>query len=99
MKVLKVLDAEILLADIEVNLGKQVRHAKTLCVRYDGQIIPLNTPDMRPILMKEENAIADIGENKNMIKWIKNKIKELKYKRRVNKKLKKLKEQDPFIYD
>ena len=58
MKVLKILeDAEIVLADIEVHLGKKIQHAPTLCVRYKGKIIPLNTPDMRPILMKEENAI------------------------------------------
>ena len=59
MKVLKVLDdAEIIIADIEVNLGKIKQNAPTLCVRYKGKIIPLNTPDMRPILMKEENAIG-----------------------------------------
>ena len=59
MKVLKVLDdAEIIIADIEVNLGKIKQNAPTLCVRYKGKIIPLNTPDMRPILMKEENAIS-----------------------------------------
>ena len=59
MKVLKVFDdAEIIIADIEVNLGKTKHNAPTLCVRYKGKIIPLNTPDMRPILMKEENAIG-----------------------------------------
>ena len=58
MKVLKILeDAEVVLVDIEVHLGKKLQHAPTLCVRYKGKIIPLNTPDMRPILMKEENAI------------------------------------------
>ena len=58
MKVLKILeDAEVVLANIEVHLGKKIQHALTLCVRYKGKIIPLNTPDMRPILMKEENAI------------------------------------------
>jgi len=62
MKVLKVLDAELILADIEVNLGKEVRHAVTLCARYNGKIIPLNTPDMRPILMSEENALIDLDE-------------------------------------
>jgi hypothetical protein len=62
MKVLKVLDAELILADIEVNLGKEVRHAVTLCARYNGKIIPLNTPDMRPILMAEENALIDLDE-------------------------------------
>jgi len=39
-------------------LGKEVRNAPTLCVRYKGKIIPLNTAhDGRPILMREENAI------------------------------------------
>ena len=59
MKILKILDkAELILVDLEVNLGKEVRHAPTLCVRYKGKIIPLNTAhDGRPILMNEENAI------------------------------------------
>ena len=59
MKILKILDkAELILVDLEVNLGKEVRKAPTLCVRYKGKIIPLNTAhDGRPILMNEENAI------------------------------------------
>ena len=59
MKILKILDkAELILVDLEVNLGKEVRYAPTLCVRYKGKIIPLNTAhDGRPILMNEENAI------------------------------------------
>ena len=59
MKILKILDkAELILVDLEVNLGKEVRNAPTLCVRYKGKIIPLNTAhDGRPILMNEENAI------------------------------------------
>ena len=61
MKVIKILeDVEIVLVDIEVDLGKKKQHAPTLCVKYKGKIIPLNTPDMRPILMKEENAIDNI---------------------------------------
>ena len=57
MKILKILDkAELILVDLEVNLGKEVRNAPTLCVRYKGKIIPLNTAhDGRPILMNEEN--------------------------------------------
>lgn len=35
----------------------------------------------------------------NPIKWIKDKIADIKYKRKLKKKLKKLKEQDPYIYD
>ena len=59
MKILKILDdAELILVDFEVNLGKEVRNAPTLSVRYNGKIIPLNTAhDGRPILMREENAI------------------------------------------
>ena len=59
MKILKILDdAELILVDLEVNLGKEIRNTPTLCVRYKGKIIPLNTAhDGRPILMRDENAI------------------------------------------
>ena len=57
MKILKVMDAEVLLVDLEVNLGDNKLSSPTLCVRYNGKIIPLSTPDGRPILMKEDNAI------------------------------------------
>ena len=59
MKILKVLEnAELIIVDLEVNLGDEVRSAPTLCARYKGKIIPLNTAhDGRPILMKEENSI------------------------------------------
>ena len=61
MKILKILkDAELILVDLEVNLGNETRSANTLCVRFDGKIIPLNTAhDGRPILMKEENVILE----------------------------------------
>ena len=58
MKVLKVLEnAEVIIADLEVNLGDETHSSPTLCVRYGGSIIPLNTPDARPILMNMDNAI------------------------------------------
>ena len=59
MKILKILkDAELILVDLEVNFGNETRSANTLCVRFEGKIIPLNTAhDGRPILMNEENAI------------------------------------------
>ena len=58
MKVLKVMEsAEVIIADLEVNLGDETHSSPTLCVRYEGHIIPLNTPDARPILMNMENAI------------------------------------------
>lgn len=57
MKVLKVLDAELVIIDLEVNLGDRKQNSPTLCVRFKDKIIPLNTPDGRPILMNEDNAI------------------------------------------
>ena len=59
MRVLKELeDAKIIIVDLEVNLGNKTRSAPTLCAKYRGKIIPLNTAhDGRPILMKEENSI------------------------------------------
>lgn len=35
----------------------------------------------------------------NPIRWIKDKIEERKYNKKMKEKLKKLQEQDPFIYD
>ena len=57
MKVLKVLDAELVLIDLEVKLGDRKLNSPTLCARFNDKIIPLNTPDGRPILMNEDNAI------------------------------------------
>jgi hypothetical protein len=57
MKVLKVLDAELVLIDLEVNLGDREQNSPTLCARFKDKIIPLNTPNGRPILMNEDNAI------------------------------------------
>ena len=57
MKVLKVLDAELVLIDLEVNLGDRKQNSPTLCAKFGDKIIPLNTPDGRPILMNEDNAI------------------------------------------
>ena len=58
IKVLEVLeDAEVIIVDLEVNLGEETHTSPTLCVRYNGNIIPLSTPDARPILMNSENAI------------------------------------------
>ena len=46
MKVLEVLeDAEVIIVDLEVNLGEEKHSSPTLCVRYNGNIIPLSTPD------------------------------------------------------
>ena len=61
MKILKVLrDVELMIVDLEVSMGDKKQNAPTLCARYEGKIIPLNSAhDGRPILMKLENAIED----------------------------------------
>ena len=59
MKIIKELDdVKLVIVDLEVNLGNETRSAPTLCAKYKGKIIPLNTAhDGRPILMREENSI------------------------------------------
>ena len=59
MRILKELeDVKLVIVDLEVKLGEEVRSAPTLCAKYKGKIIPLNTAhDGRPILMREENSI------------------------------------------
>ena len=57
MKILELLDATFVLVDLEVNLGDNKQNSPTLCAKYNGKIIPLNTPDGRPILMNIDNAI------------------------------------------
>ena len=44
MKILKTLtDVELVIVDLEVTLGDKKQNAPTLCARYEGKIIPLNT--------------------------------------------------------
>ena len=59
MKILKELDdVKLVIVDLEVNMGNETRSAPTLCAKYKGKVIPLNTAhDGRPILMREENSI------------------------------------------
>ena len=58
MRVLKVLDElKLCLVDLEVDLDGNKQHAPTLCTKDENQVIPLNTPDGRPILMNWVNAI------------------------------------------
>ena len=61
MRILKVLEnTELVVADLEVNLGKEKRTGLTLCVKYKGEYYPLNTAhDGRPILMNKENVIKN----------------------------------------
>ena len=58
MKVLEVLeDAEVIIVFLFLFVVVEIHSFPTLCVRYNGNIIPLSTPDARPILMNSENAI------------------------------------------
>ena len=54
--------AELVVADVEVVLGDSVRSSLTVCakVQKDGQtlLVPLNTPDGRPVFVRWENAIV-----------------------------------------
>jgi hypothetical protein len=58
-------DVRLVIADLEVSLNGTLRSSPTLCavVKRDGaeQVIPLNTPDGRPILMNWDNGIAAGG--------------------------------------
>lgn len=60
MRVLKIYEeTQVVIAEIEVKLGEEIRSAPTLCARYNGKIIPLNTPDGRPVLMTLDNQIQN----------------------------------------
>ena len=61
MKILNVLEnVQLVIADIEVSMGNKKQNAPTLCAKYEGKVIPLNSAhDGRPILMKIENAIEE----------------------------------------
>lgn len=57
-------DVQLVIADLEVLLNGELRSSPTLCALipaangHDEKIIPLNTPDGRPIFMNPDNAIA-----------------------------------------
>lgn len=64
MKVKEILsDVKLVIAQIEVNLNGELRTSPTLCALIPAddptqeKIIPLNTPDGRPIFMNIENVI------------------------------------------
>ena len=65
MKIKQILSGvELVIAELEVELNGSMRTSATLCalLRDDSGkeiVIPLNTPDGRPIFMNPENAIAD----------------------------------------
>ncbi len=64
MKIKRIMsEVKLVIADVEVELNGTMRSSPTLCVviaNADGKadtVVPLNTPDGRPIFMKMENAI------------------------------------------
>lgn len=69
MKVKQILTGvELVIADLEVELNGEMRSSHTLCALLKDDngkelIIPLNTPDGRPIFMNPENAIAEGSVN------------------------------------
>jgi hypothetical protein len=64
MRVKRILaDVRLVIADIEVEHNGALRSSPTLCAVMKGEggtedVIPLNTPDGRPILMNAGNKIA-----------------------------------------
>ena len=64
MKIKRIMsEVKLVIADVEVELNGSLRSSPTLCAlieNADGvppSVVPLNTPDGRPIFMKLENAI------------------------------------------
>jgi hypothetical protein len=57
-------DVQLVIADLEVHLNGELRCSPTLCALipaahgHEEKIVPLNTPDGRPIFMNLDNAIA-----------------------------------------
>ncbi|HEY6259555.1 MAG TPA: hypothetical protein VIY51_27585 [Xanthobacteraceae bacterium] len=64
MRVKQILaDVRLVIAEIEVSHNGALRSSPTLCAVMRGadggdEVVPLNTPDGRPILMNRDNAIA-----------------------------------------
>ena len=54
-------DVRLVIADVEVELNGAWRNSPTLCaviIDAEGEaVVPLSTPDGRPIFMKQGNAI------------------------------------------
>jgi len=57
-------DITLVIADLEVHLNGELRSSPTLCAllpasgSQGARVVPLNTPDGRPILLNMGNAIA-----------------------------------------
>ena len=66
MKIKHILDGyRLAIVDLEVELNGAIRSAPTLCAISEDEVVPLNTPDGRPILMNKANSIARTAENGN----------------------------------
>ncbi len=54
-------EVKLVIADLEVPLGTELRSSPTLCALIgegeDVRVVPLSTPDGRPIFMKMDNAL------------------------------------------
>jgi formylmethanofuran:tetrahydromethanopterin formyltransferase len=69
MRVKQILtDVQLVIADIEVHLNGELRSSPTLCALIpaangnEEKIVPLNTPDGRPIFMTLDNAIQPTAD-------------------------------------
>jgi formylmethanofuran:tetrahydromethanopterin formyltransferase len=69
MRVKQILtDVQLVIADLEVHLNGELRTSPTLCALipaedgHEEKIVPLNTPDGRPIFMNLENAIQPTAD-------------------------------------
>jgi len=68
MRVNKILsEVSLVIADLSVSINGEIQSCPTLCAVVPGQdseldrLIPLNTPDGRPILMNYDNAIRPLN--------------------------------------
>ena len=68
MRVKEILsDVQLVIAQLEVELNGELRTSPTLCALIPAEgieqerIIPLNTPDGRPIFMSYDNAIQPLN--------------------------------------
>jgi formylmethanofuran:tetrahydromethanopterin formyltransferase len=69
MRVKQILtDVQLVIADLEVHLNGELRSSPTLCALIpaangnEEKIVPLNTPDGRPIFMTLDNAIQPTAD-------------------------------------
>ena len=62
-------DITLVIADLEVHLNGELRSSPTLCAllpasgNQGARVVPLNTPDGRPVLLNMGNAIVLDGDS------------------------------------